>query len=109
MSKYIDADILGSLVDSHGNVHYEHIKSIPSMTLEELKAVAKKMGYEVIKRRRPIPKLTPCTCGCNRRTTSYGPNYIKLTCNKCGKAIAGKNRRDVTLNWNRMIEDEQNK
>ena len=103
MSKYIDADLLGSLVDSHGNVHYEHIKSMPSMTLEEIRAEAKKHGYTITKYKLAIPKLKPCTCGHNRRSTWYGKDTVKLVCNKCGRTSSGKNRREAVINWNKEV------
>lgn len=106
MSRYIDADVLGSLVDSHGNVHYEHIKSIPSITLEELKSIAKEMGYEVVSRKHQIPKLKPCKCGHNRRETWLYSGGIKLVCKNCGWYSVGKNRKEAVINWNKAIDDD---
>lgn len=83
------------------------------MTFEELKAEAKRQGYNLIKNN-PVEKLLPCTCGCNRRErwTAYSTDHsghIKLVCERCGKYVYGKTEREVRHNWNEAIKIETNK
>lgn len=35
MSRYIDFYLIGELVDSHGNVHYEDLKNLPTADVVE--------------------------------------------------------------------------
>ena len=81
------------------------------MTVEELKAEAKKLGYRLI----PIPKqepFLPCTCGCNRRThwvsSMYGVETSILRCMKCNKEARGSSEAEARRNWNEMIRKENN-
>jgi len=37
MSRYIDFHLIGELVDSHGNVHYEDLKNLPTADVVERK------------------------------------------------------------------------
>lgn len=81
------------------------------MDVEELKTLAKSMGYNII----PIKKrekLLPCICGCNRRnhweTRREGIWYQKLICEKCGKFSLGKSEAEAIHNWNEMIRSEKN-
>ena len=36
MGKYIDFYLIGELVDSHGNVHYEDLKNLPTVDAVEV-------------------------------------------------------------------------
>ena len=36
MSRYIDFYLIGELVDSHGNVHYEDLKNLPAADVVEV-------------------------------------------------------------------------
>lgn len=36
MSKFIDFYLIGELVDSHGNVHYEDLKNLPTADVAEV-------------------------------------------------------------------------
>lgn len=36
MSRYIDFYLIGELVDSHGNVHYEDLKNLPTADVVEV-------------------------------------------------------------------------
>lgn len=36
MSRYIDFHLIGELVDSHGNVHYEDLKNLPIADVVEV-------------------------------------------------------------------------
>ena len=77
------------------------------MTLEEIRAEAKKHGYTIVKYRLAMPRLKPCKCGYNRRDAWYtGDGGIKLVCKNCGLYSVGKNRREAVINWNRMIDDD---
>lgn len=73
------------------------------MTYDELKAEAKAMGYNLIKKSAPMPKFLPCVCGNNRRYHwwSSGPFY---KCTKCGrKSPPAKGERAAREAWNKMI------
>ena len=80
------------------------------MEFEELKAEAKRQGYNLIKIRNV--KLLPCTCGSNRREHWYmyrdGIRFKGLICHKCGKEALGKTEIEAKENWNRMIKEELN-
>lgn len=80
------------------------------MDVEELKELAKSMGYNII----PIKKrekLLPCICGCNRRshweTYVKGIHYKILRCEQCDRAASGRTNVEVIHNWNEMIRSEQ--
>lgn len=79
------------------------------MTLEELKAEAKKHGYHLIKDREKV-NLLDCTCGCKRRfhlsTIKDWQSYEGLECAKCGKRVWGKTELDARKEWNKLIEEE---
>lgn len=74
------------------------------MTLDELKAEAKRQGYHLIPDGKREP-LLPCVCGCNRRETWYGSGdkAYTLKCKVCGIEAAGARMRDARHNWNKMI------
>lgn len=81
------------------------------MTVEELKAEAKKLGYSVIKKPEPV-KLLPCVCGAKhiqnlvrfdqRNRDNCGEFYRCYRCRLEGKP-ALKNRQ-ARLNWNEAVE-----
>lgn len=85
---------------------YKDTDEFPNMTLEELKAEAKRQGYNLIK----IPvreKLLPCTCGYNRRSHWENINgEVSLYCEKCFKKATGKTEKEARRNWNEMIRKE---
>ena len=70
------------------------------MTFEELKAEAKRQGYNLIKKKERI-KLLPCTCG-NKRPElwfKYEGGYYR--CQKCGnESTCGFSKNEAKLNWN---------
>ena len=77
------------------------------MTFEELKAEAKRQGYNLIKQPTYIP-LKPCVCGAKRSLkmcyTNHGQGY---RCYKCGRiAEAAKNNKEARINWNKLMEKE---
>ena len=74
------------------------------MTLEELKAEARKHGYNLIPRNEKEP-LLPCICGCKRREHWYGQGdrAIILRCRVCELEAVGRTEREAYRNWNAMI------
>lgn len=78
------------------------------MTLDELKAEAKKLGYKVIKDN-PRVKLLPCTCGRKQISLWWdGADYMWFQeCPKCGKrAPSHKTQNGARKLWNEKIEKE---
>ena len=77
------------------------------MTVNELKAEAKKLGYNLIPIQENI-KFLPCVCGYNRRShliTRTGEFY---ECQKCGiQSPEGKNETEAKKLWNKMIEERR--
>ena len=82
------------------------------MTYEELKALAKEHGYDLIKST-PKEKLLPCTCGYNRRShlsgwdTKTNKHLDGLRCNRCGRQVMGVSERDTIKKWNEMVRSER--
>ncbi len=78
------------------------------MTVEELKAAARELGYKVVKIERKV-KLLPCVCGATRRNHRYAwmTNCEILECPKCGRRAAGRTEEEAKRNWNLMIMDAQ--
>ena len=77
------------------------------MTLEELKAEAKKHGYKLTKDY-PYIKLAPCVCGHKSQhiswTSGKTPYYYK--CYKCGlTAQFAKTKYEAKLKWNECVEN----
>lgn len=74
------------------------------MTLEEVKAEAKKYGYGLI----PLhshERLLPCVCGCKRRERWYGGDgSLSLVCKQCGRTIVGKSENKVIRLWNAEMQ-----
>lgn len=52
MSRYIDFYLIGELVDSHGNVHYEDLKNLPTADVVERKHGEWIDGLDVPKKER---------------------------------------------------------
>ena len=81
-------------------------KNVPTnepMTLEELKAEAKRQGYKLIKAKRP--RFEPCLCGHNVHQWVSGPKGWAVYCKHCG--LQGpwvkKSHNAVIVAWNEMI------
>lgn len=79
-------------------------------SIEDLKSVAKKYGYNLIKSQKAEPFL-PCTCGCKRRTLYFicKPglrNGKRLECKQCGSFVEGESSKIRKL-WNDMIRKKQ--
>lgn len=80
------------------------------MTVEELRAEAKALGYNIIKIPPPKEKLLPCVCGCTRRERWWGTHDYNQTifrCRKCGREASGENERKARHNWNEMVRREE--
>ena len=76
-------------------------------SIEDLKAVANKYGYNLIKKQK-TERLLPCICGCTKRSHYYitKPGLRKgrgLVCKKCGLTAEGE-ASTVRKNWNDMIK-----
>lgn len=75
------------------------------MTLEELKAEAKRQGYKLIKDENI--KFEPCLCGGTRREWWSGPEGVKVVCLRCGLESPwvprSKGKNGVKKSWNAMI------
>ena len=73
------------------------------MTLEELKAEAKRQGYKLIKAKRP--RFEPCLCGHNVHQWVSGPEGWAVYCKHCGLQgpWAKKSHNAVIVAWNAMI------
>lgn len=73
------------------------------MTLEELKAEAKKHGYKLTKEY-PNTTLKPCICGSNRYMRMLGTHTKYYKCIKCGfKADEAKYLYEAKLKWNECV------
>lgn len=75
------------------------------MTFEELKAEAKRQGYNLVKKQTYVP-LRKCSCGAKysvkARWTIYGNAYY---CIKCGlESYPSKTQRGARENWNKEVE-----
>lgn len=82
------------------------------MELEELKAEAMKLGYNLVPRREYIKKK-PCVCG--RKNHDYwtyfdkGVNMTYIKCPKCGRhSPAGRTENEAKNFWNAMIDSIKN-
>ena len=76
------------------------------MNLEEIRREANKLGYYLAKKN-PIPKITPCTCGCKRREHWFNSKAenITLICKKCRKSATGRTEVGAIINWNNMLKE----
>ena len=80
------------------------------MTLEELKAEAKKHGYKLVELK-PYIRMLPCVCGHNKIGLSYifptkSPTPYYHKCSKCGFAsIPCKTKYEAKLKWNECVEN----
>lgn len=81
-------------------------KNVPAnepLTLEELKAEAKRQGYKLIKAKRP--RFEPCLCGHNVHQWVSGPKGWAVYCKHCGLYVpwVKKSHNAVIVAWNEMI------
>ena len=77
------------------------------MTLDELKAEAKRQGYKLVKNTK-LPKILPCVCG--TYPIEIHSRSLKKYCYECGKCLKpslwGNTKLEGIENWNRMVTDE---
>ena len=124
MARMIDADrLLRELTAlSHGQVWpgwtYDGIRLLierqptltqpnEPLTLEELKAEAKRQGYKLIKSDRP--RFERCLCGHNVRQWISGPEGWAVYCKHCGLEsswVKGGNAAVIEA-WNAMILEKR--
>ena len=73
------------------------------LTLQELKAEAKRQGYKLIKAK--TPRFERCLCGHNVHQWCSGPEGWMVYCKHCGlnSPWAAKNKTAVIEAWNEMI------
>lgn len=45
MSRYVDFYLIGELVDSHGNVHYEDLKNLPAADVPQWIPCSERLPY----------------------------------------------------------------
>ena len=80
------------------------------MSLDELKAEAKALGYKLIPIT-PYIKLLPCKCGRKRLEQWYrtdGSGCIFFKCPVCGlSAPDGVTEREARKNWNKMVASDE--
>ena len=78
------------------------------MDLEELKAEAAKLGYNLAKKQ-PYIKLSRCTCGKNKPSewfyyTEENKVMRIYKCDNCGlSALPAKTNRQARENWNQLV------
>ena len=80
------------------------------MTVEELKAEAKAMGYTLIKKQPPMEKFLPCTCGRNSRSRWWGvhkDDAVIVECRGCGRRVCAKNERELRQKWNAVMRGRE--
>ena len=79
------------------------------MTLEELKAEAKRQGYKLIKDEKI--QFEPCLCGGTRREWWSGPKGVQVVCLRCGLESPwvprSKGETGVKKAWNAMILEKR--
>jgi len=77
------------------------------MTIEELKIEADKLGYNIIKKQKPI-KLLNCSCG---KKPSLWINQYKgnfYWCEECNKRSPyAQSENKAKIAWNFLIKGEQ--
>lgn len=77
------------------------------MTLEELKAEAKRQGYKLIKDKRP--RFERCLCGHNVHQWHYHKGKTWVTCKICGlQSLPAEGGESQAIEmWNRMILEKR--
>lgn len=82
------------------------MRNLKEIDLETLGEIADRMGYKLVAKPEPLPKLLPCPrCGSKRRylvrvySKGYSAKYY--SCRECKfKAESGKNDLERRKNWN---------
>lgn len=76
-----------------------------TLSIEELKKMADELGYKLVKKQQPLPKLLPCKCGCTRREIWLTVSGKSYHCPQCGLAgQPGTTQREQRENWNAAVE-----
>lgn len=78
------------------------------MTLDELKAEAKRQGYKLVKYTK-LPKILPCVCGTESMIEIHSRSLNKYSyeCGNCLRAsLWGNTKLEAIENWNRVVTDE---
>lgn len=84
MSRYIDFNLIGELIDSHGNVHYEDLQNLPTADVRE-----NVRGEWITHKNAEIAHdlfITNYECSICHTWSRYNSNY----CPDCGADMRGK-------------------
>lgn len=90
------------------NISAEVVRSMPTMTDEELKAEARRRGYTLVPKPPKQIKLIPCKCGRKAGFErwydgAFGGNKVSFRCPNCGaKSESARSERTARQNWNKM-------
>lgn len=89
-------------------VRKSSIDQMDSVSLEDLRAAAEEMGYLLVKKKQPMPKLLPCVCGEKRKPEEWtncsvsGGKFYR--CPKCRlRGAVGASRSERIKNWNAAV------
>ena len=76
------------------------------MTLEELKAEAKKQGYSLVKRPTYVPLKKCCNCQSKSHLRQFNDGFWKYwKCVKCGLTARGSSTdKKARENWNVAVQ-----
>ena len=96
-----------TLTQPNEGVKDKNVLTNGPLTLEELKAEAKRQGYKLIKAKRP--RFEPCLCGHNVHQWVSGPKGWAVYCKHCGLygPWAKKSHNAVIVAWNAMILEKR--
>ena len=73
MCRYIDFNLIGELVDSHGNVHYEDLQNLPTADVVEVVRCKECVGFH-----NGIFKNNVHKKFCSIRFTFQGEKFVPL-------------------------------
>lgn len=78
-----------------------------ALTKEDLEKMADALGYKLVKKQLPLPKLLSCKCGCKRRMEWFAPRQGSFyRCASCGfESKPGKTKREQRENWNAAVSE----
>lgn len=73
------------------------------MTVEELKAEADALGYNIVKKPYMVQRVA-CTCGRKRPVTWYTTKGLYFECPDCGRVSdVGKTKNEAIELWNKAV------
>ena len=80
-----------------------------TMTLEELRSEANKLGYSLC-RQIAYEKVSTCKCGSKRIASELWLHHTKYyRCTNCGlKSQPAKTKYQAIINWNKAVKEKQN-